>query len=137
MNPNLHNKAEALPAQPGVYVFKDESGKPIYVGKAKSLRARVRSYFLESRSADEKRDLMLDAAHDLETILVDNEHEAMALEYTENIGNLSGGLSREVAFRCCWGIWRAASCAQGSALFAHPQTSCHNHHQFSNAISYR
>ena len=40
----------------------------------------MRSYFLESRSADEKRDLMLEAAHDLETILVDNEHEAMALE---------------------------------------------------------
>ena len=50
------------------------------MGKAKSLRARVRSYFQESRSADDKRDLMLDAAHDLETILVDNEHEAMALE---------------------------------------------------------
>ena len=80
MNPNLHEKADALPAQPGVYFFKDESGKPIYVGKAKSLRSRVRSYFQESRSADEKRDLMLDAAHDLETILVDNEHEAMALE---------------------------------------------------------
>ena len=80
MNPNLQEKAEALPAQPGVYVFKDETGKPIYVGKAKSLRARVRSYFQESRSADEKRDLMLVAAHDLETILVDNEHEAMALE---------------------------------------------------------
>ncbi len=80
MNANLHEKAEALPAQPGVYVFKDESGKPIYVGKAKSLRARVRSYFQESRSPDEKRDLMLEAAHDLETILVDNEHEAMALE---------------------------------------------------------
>jgi len=80
VNPNLQEKAEALPAQPGVYVFKDETGKPIYVGKAKSLRARVRSYFQESRSADEKRDLMLVAAHDLETILVDNEHEAMALE---------------------------------------------------------
>ena len=80
MNPNLREKAEALPAQPGVYVFKDEKGQPIYVGKAKSLRARVRSYFQESRSVDEKRDLMLDAAHNLETILVDNEHEAMALE---------------------------------------------------------
>ena len=80
MNAKLHEKAEALPAQPGVYVFKDESGKPIYVGKAKSLRARVRSYFQESRPADEKRDLMLEAAEDLETILVDNEHEAMALE---------------------------------------------------------
>jgi excinuclease ABC subunit C len=80
VNPNLREKSEALPAQPGVYVFKDERGKPIYVGKAKSLRSRVRSYFQESRSADDKRDLMLDAAHDLETILVDNEHEAMALE---------------------------------------------------------
>jgi len=80
VNPNLHEKAEALPAQPGVYVFKDENGKPIYVGKAKSLRSRVRSYFQESRAANEKRDLMLEAAQDLETILVDNEHEAMALE---------------------------------------------------------
>jgi len=80
VNSTLHEKAEALPAGPGVYVFKDERGHPIYVGKAKSLRARVRSYFQESRAADEKRDLMLDAAYDLETILVDNEHEAMALE---------------------------------------------------------
>ena len=80
MNPNLHEKAEALPAQPGVYVFKDESGKPIYVGKAKSLRSRVRSYFQDSRAANDKRDVMLEAAQDLETILVDNEHEAMALE---------------------------------------------------------
>jgi excinuclease ABC subunit C len=76
----LQEKSDALPAQPGVYVFKDEDGRPIYVGKAKSLRSRVRSYFLESRATDDKRDLMLEAAHDLETILVDNEHEAMALE---------------------------------------------------------
>ena len=80
LGPNLRQKSEALPAQPGVYVFKDDRGKPIYVGKAKSLRSRVRSYFLDSRSSDEKREAMLDAAHDLETILVDNEHEAMALE---------------------------------------------------------
>ncbi len=50
------------------------------MGKAKSLRSRVRSYFQDSRAADDKRDLMLEAAHDLATILVDNEHEAMALE---------------------------------------------------------
>jgi excinuclease ABC subunit C len=80
VNPTLPEKAEALPAQPGVYVFKDEAGQPIYVGKAKSLRHRVRSYFQDSRGGDEKRDRMLDVAHDLETILVDNEHEAMALE---------------------------------------------------------
>jgi excinuclease ABC subunit C len=80
VNPTLPEKAEALPAQPGVYVFKDEAGQPIYVGKAKSLRHRVRSYFQESHGGDEKRDRMLEVAHDLETILVDNEHEAMALE---------------------------------------------------------
>jgi excinuclease ABC subunit C len=76
----LKDKAEALPAQPGVYIFKDEEGRPLYVGKAKSLKHRVRSYFQESRPSDEKRDLMLAAARELETILVDNEKEAMALE---------------------------------------------------------
>jgi excinuclease ABC subunit C len=80
VNPALRQKAEALPAQPGVYIFKDDDGRPIYVGKAKSLRSRVRSYFQESRPADEKRDRMLEVAQDLETVLVDNEREAMALE---------------------------------------------------------
>ena len=80
MNELLKQRAEDLPARPGVYLFKDAAGKPIYVGKAKSLRHRVRSYFQESRPGDEKRDRLLDAAADLETILVDNEKEAMALE---------------------------------------------------------
>ncbi len=80
MSSALAQKAEALPVQPGVYIFKDEAGQPIYVGKAKSLRHRVRSYFQEARPSDEKRDRMLEVAQDLETILVDNEHEAMALE---------------------------------------------------------
>jgi excinuclease ABC subunit C len=76
----LREKADAAPLRPGVYLFKDGDGKPIYVGKAKSLRLRLRSYFQESRPSDEKRDRMLGAAADLETILVDNEKEAMALE---------------------------------------------------------
>jgi excinuclease ABC subunit C len=80
VNPTLVEKAEMLPAQPGVYIFKDETSRPIYVGKAKSLRHRLRSYFQESRPGDEKRDRMLEGAEDLETILVDNEREAMALE---------------------------------------------------------
>jgi excinuclease ABC subunit C len=80
VNPALVDKAEILPAQPGVYIFKDETSRPIYVGKAKSLRHRLRSYFQESRPGDEKRDRMLEVAEDLETILVDNEREAMALE---------------------------------------------------------
>ena len=80
MNELLKQRAEDLPARPGVYLFKDETGCPIYVGKAKSLRHRVRSYFQESRPSDEKRDRLLDNAADLETILVDNEKEALALE---------------------------------------------------------
>ena len=80
MDLTLAQKAEALPAQPGVYIFKDEAGRPIYIGKAKSLRHRVHSYFQESQPSDTKRDRMLEAARDLETILVDNEKEATALE---------------------------------------------------------
>jgi excinuclease ABC subunit C len=80
VNPALFQKADSLPVRPGVYIFKGENGRPIYVGKAKSLRHRVRSYFQDSRPADEKRDVMLEAAQDLEVVLVDNEKEAMALE---------------------------------------------------------
>ncbi len=80
LNATLLEKAENLPDHPGVYLFKNADGRPIYIGKAKSLRQRVRSYFQESRPTDEKRDLMLGLACDLETILVDNEKEAMALE---------------------------------------------------------
>ena len=80
MNDLLKQRADDLPARPGVYLFKDADGRPIYVGKAKSLRHRVRSYFQESRPSDEKRDRLLDAAAELETILVDNEKEALALE---------------------------------------------------------
>ena len=70
----------ALPSAPGVYQFKDAAGRVIYVGKAKSLRDRVRSYFLESRVADAKTDTLVREAVAVSTILVDNEREAMALE---------------------------------------------------------
>lgn len=80
MNHNLLEKAETLPVEPGVYIFKDAQGQPIYVGKAKVLRQRVPQYFQEARPSDVKRDQMLESACDLEWILVDNEKEAMALE---------------------------------------------------------
>jgi len=80
MNEVCREKAEGLPDQPGVYIFKDDAGRAIYVGKAKSLRQRVRSYFQESRAADEKREHMLELAQDFDIILVENEKEAMALE---------------------------------------------------------
>jgi len=63
-----------------VYLYKDEAAKVIYVGKARSLRARVRSYFNEDRLADVKTDSLIAVAHDVDYILVDNEKEALALE---------------------------------------------------------
>ena len=50
----LRHKVSQLPTSPGVYLYKDSHGKVIYVGKAKSLRSRVRSYFNEDRLADVK-----------------------------------------------------------------------------------
>jgi excinuclease ABC subunit C len=74
-------KAALLPEEPGVYLFKDAGGTVLYVGKARSLRNRVRSYFLESRWADAKTGSLAREIADLETIVVDNEHEALALEH--------------------------------------------------------
>jgi len=76
----LSEKVHHLPAAAGVYLFKDTAGKVIYVGKAKSLRARVRSYFTGTRWVDAKTGSLLREAADVETIVVDNEKEALALE---------------------------------------------------------
>jgi excinuclease ABC subunit C len=73
-------KIASLPDGPGVYQFKNAAGEVIYVGKAKSLRQRVRSYFLEARAAEAKTDTLVREARDVSTILVDNEREALALE---------------------------------------------------------
>ena len=77
---DLREKAAQLPFAPGVYLYKDASGQVIYVGKAKILRNRVRSYFSEDKLADLKTGTLLAEARDLEYILVDNEKEALALE---------------------------------------------------------
>src|SRR3974377_817941 len=76
----LRDKAAQLPLEPGVYLYKDAAGRVIYVGKAKSLRLRVRSYFLEDKLADVKTGTLISEARDVEYILVDNEKEALALE---------------------------------------------------------
>jgi len=73
-------KAASLPESAGVYLFKDAGGAVLYVGKARSLRSRVRSYFLESRSIDAKTGSLVREIADLETIVVANEREALALE---------------------------------------------------------
>src|SRR5712672_2015155 len=73
-------RAAGLPEPAGVYLFKDAGGAILYVGKAGSLRSRVRSYFLESRWMDAKTGSLVREIADLETIVVDNEREALALE---------------------------------------------------------
>ncbi|HSC45598.1 MAG TPA: excinuclease ABC subunit UvrC, partial [Candidatus Acidoferrum sp.] len=65
---------------PGVYLYKDAGERVIYVGKAKSLRLRVRSYFSDERMSDAKTGTLLSEARDIDYILVDNNKEALALE---------------------------------------------------------
>src|SRR5438445_3017102 len=74
-------KAAQLPESPGAYLFKDAGGTVLYVGKARNLRSRVRSYFLESRWTDAKTGSLAREIADLETIVVANEREALALEH--------------------------------------------------------
>jgi len=78
---DLIEKIRTLPAQPGVYLYKNAEGEVIYVGKAKSLKARVRSYFQEGvGEANAKTGSLLRDAVDVEYIVVANEKEALALE---------------------------------------------------------
>ena len=76
----LREKVAQLPTQPGVYLYKDGEGTVLYVGKAKNLRSRVRSYFNEDRLAEAKTGSLIREARDLDFIQVDNNKEALALE---------------------------------------------------------
>ena len=80
MNPSLETKLKSIPAGPGVYLYKDDTGQTIYVGKAKSLRNRVRTYFQLSADFDARKDQMMDGIEDVEFIVTDTEGEALALE---------------------------------------------------------
>ena len=73
-------KAKGLPARPGVYLFKDRDGKVIYVGKAKSLRARVRSYTREAGDGRYNVVFLRNKTRDLDYIVTDTEKEALILE---------------------------------------------------------
>jgi excinuclease ABC subunit C len=76
----LDEKLKNLPASPGVYLHKNSQGKIIYVGKAKSLRSRVRQYFQSARNQDHKTRELVARIADFEFIVVDNEIEALMLE---------------------------------------------------------
>jgi excinuclease ABC subunit C len=77
---DLQEKIRTIPASPGVYLYKNAAGEVIYVGKAKSLRHRVSSYFHEGRVADAKTGTLLREAVDVDYIVVANNKEALALE---------------------------------------------------------
>lgn len=80
MNPVLKEKLANLPTAPGVYQHKDAKGKVLYVGKAKNLRSRVRSYFQESRSREGRLQVLTKKIEDIEVIVTDTEVEALILE---------------------------------------------------------
>ncbi|MFN2512659.1 MAG: excinuclease ABC subunit UvrC [Pyrinomonadaceae bacterium] len=77
----LDEKLKEIPRSAGVYLYKDSAGKTIYIGKAKNLRSRVRSYF-QARPFDRKTDALLRQIADVEFIVTDNEVEALILEAT-------------------------------------------------------
>jgi excinuclease ABC subunit C len=81
MTPALRQKIDGLPQEPGCYLMKDRRGEVVYVGKASSLRSRVRSYFAASSGDDRAFVPLLDELlGDLEVIVTRNEKEALLLE---------------------------------------------------------
>jgi excinuclease ABC subunit C len=77
-NPSLRDRIRGLPDRPGIYIFKDSTSKPLYVGKAKSLRKRAVSYL--SGPHEPRIEAMLAEADDIEIVVTDTEAEALLLE---------------------------------------------------------
>ncbi|MBI4215983.1 MAG: excinuclease ABC subunit UvrC [Chloroflexi bacterium] len=73
---------KSLPVKPGVYLFRDEQGQVLYVGKAASLRSRVRSYFGRAAALTPKLQSLRERVRRVETVITDNEMEALMLECT-------------------------------------------------------
>ena len=80
MSISLEDKIDYLPQSPGVYQFKDKRGNHLYVGKAKRLRNRVKSYFQDSRNHDGRIRVMVKKIEDVEVFVTDSEAEALILE---------------------------------------------------------
>jgi excinuclease ABC subunit C len=80
MNPELELKIQNLPQLPGVYQFKDSTGKVIYVGKAKNLKNRVKSYFIKTQPTNPKINALVSKISDVEVIVTPSEVEALILE---------------------------------------------------------
>lgn len=80
MASDLGEKVNSIPTGPGVYLFKDEKGRVVYVGKAASLRNRVRSYFSASPTRSPKLAHLAKTTADFEFIVTESEMEALVLE---------------------------------------------------------
>ena len=80
LSPELLEKLNTLPSKPGCYLFKDEKGTIVYVGKALSLKNRVRSYFQKSANHALRTHRLVRAVRDLDYLVVDSELEALVLE---------------------------------------------------------
>src|SRR5690242_6533385 len=79
---SLEDKIRQLPALPGVYLMRDGDGEIIYIGKARSLRQRVRSYFGASGDSRYQVKFLVANVADIEVVLTDTEKEALLLENT-------------------------------------------------------
>jgi excinuclease ABC subunit C len=77
---HLEAKLKALPAKPGVYLFKDKEGKIIYVGKAANLKSRIRSYFGAPSNLPPKIQRLVSNIEGLEFVITNSEQEALILE---------------------------------------------------------
>src|SRR5215211_4176754 len=73
-------KLDQFPTLPGVYLMKDEAGQILYVGKAKSLRQRVKQYFVPGRDGRMMVPFLVARIHEIDTIVVSSEKEALLLE---------------------------------------------------------
>jgi len=78
----LEDQIQILPTSPGVYLMKDQAGKVLYIGKAKNLRNRVRTYFGKSGDARLSLRFLMPKVRQVETFLTDTEKEALILENT-------------------------------------------------------
>ena len=76
----LEKRLKEIPTEPGVYLMRDSSDRILYIGKAKKLRVRVRSYFRESQQLSQRIAMMVRQVAEIEFIVTDTEAEALALE---------------------------------------------------------
>ena len=79
---DLQSTLDHLPKQPGVYLMKGKKGEILYIGKARVLSDRVRSYFLKGTDLSPKNRVLIGLVQDIETIVTGNEKEALLLENT-------------------------------------------------------